>query len=349
MSTAFTAVERTRPALPSMLDRFLALVHYELLSSLRRKKVLVITIVGVALVALQVFLPGIIDALEGRATPANPEYAVSVGAGGFGGDVFSTPLILVFAIAVAMDTIPLEFEVGSIATLLSKPVTRGMVFLSKWFTVMLVLAILYAGLFLMMLGGAHIVYGPQTLLHLYPGLASGALLAILVYAAIVFMLAAVFRSSMIAAVVGFGGVFALVIAGFAISFAGHPGIALHLPGPGPPTIVVDAGESLMQEQPGPFGPAPSDFQGPESIQPGTHNIGPTLVFAARNPGKEAVLIRGNLPSPEEVFSGDSKPPQELLREPVGSTAARSVTVAVAYIVGLLGVAWAGFYRAEVLG
>lgn len=328
------------PGLPSAWSRFAALVGYELLCSLRRRKVLAMTAIAALLVGVQVLLPGLLAALDGRSLDPDPDHAISVGRS-FGSDIFASPFILFFAIAVAMDVIPLEFENGSIATLLSKPVTRRTVLAAKWTGVVLVLALVYAFLFLFALAGAWAVYGPQEGLELYPLLVLGSLLAILVYTAIVFALGAAFRSSLIAAIGGFGAVFALVFLTFGLSGAGFPEAALVLPGPGPTGFVVDPGEpAVPMATPGRPGTGP----GPDNVNLGTHMVGGNVVYALRHPGKEVALVEAPLGLPGTVTF-----PEEVLREPLDQAVARSALLAVGYIAGLLAIAWWRFARAEALG
>lgn len=327
------------PVLPSAARRFGTLVAFELLGGLRRRKVLAMASIAVALVAVQILLQAVVSS----PVAAAPDYVVSIGRQ-FGSDIFSSPFILLFAIAVAMDVLPLEFESGTIATLLAEPVTRRMVFAAKWVGMLALLALIYALLFGLALGASWVVYGPQERLDLFPLLVGGSLLSILVYATLVFSLGAVFRSSLIAGIGGFGVVFALVFATFILAGAGHTEVVA-LPGPGPTVTVIDAGVPLVT----PTSDGRESFN-PEasrtSLSLGTHTLGGNLVYAATHPGKDVVFSKFRLGPPGAANAGST---EILLREPLDGAVMRSVGIAGAWMGGLLGVAWWAFRRTEALG
>lgn len=194
---------------------------------------------------------------------------------------------------------------------------------------------MYAFLFLLLLALAWLVHGPQDQLEAYPALAAGAFLAIRVCAGIVFALGAAFRSSLVAAVGGFGGVFALSGAGFA-------GAAMALPGPGPVGVAVDEGEALAPPAP-PFGDIEGQRPEPLRLAMGTHNLSPALAFLALHAGKEIVFLQGEF---GPVAAQEQK---EVLRLPLGEAALRVVGVAFGCLAAGLLLAWWRFARAEVLG
>ena len=76
--------------------------------------------------------------------------------------------VFLFAVVTVMNNISGEFESGTIVPLLTKPVSRTMVFLGKLFATFITLLSVYAILFIYMAVGGTIVYGSQNNLHLLP-------------------------------------------------------------------------------------------------------------------------------------------------------------------------------------
>lgn len=103
---------------------FLALLRYELLWNLRKKKILGLLAVVFILITLSLALPPILG-------PVDPDpYYVVRNAGAPPGPSAGL-FFFFFALVVVMNSISTEFESGSIIPLLSKPVSRTSVFIAK--------------------------------------------------------------------------------------------------------------------------------------------------------------------------------------------------------------------------
>ncbi|MFB0514482.1 MAG: ABC transporter permease, partial [Candidatus Bathyarchaeia archaeon] len=178
--------------------KFLAVVRYEMLWNIRKKKFLGMIVVAFALATLVLALNHIANAFGGPPVDPNPDFAINfiVGLGGF--------VFFLFAIVTAMNTISAEFESGTIVPLLAKPVSRTTVFFGKLFAAFLTLLATYCFLWIYMTIGGFVVYGPQNNLHLVPLSLLGAVFSTLIWISIVLLLGTLFRSSLIAALGTFG-------------------------------------------------------------------------------------------------------------------------------------------------
>src|SRR5207247_10002128 len=120
------------------LTGFLAVLYYDFLWSLRKKKTIGLFILVFVIVTLSLALPPLLGYLNGVTLAPNPD-AVS----GFF-NTFSGIFIFLIAVATTMNTISGEFETGSITPLLTKPVSKNTVFLGKIVASFLTLIAIYA-------------------------------------------------------------------------------------------------------------------------------------------------------------------------------------------------------------
>jgi ABC-type transport system involved in multi-copper enzyme maturation permease subunit len=90
----------------------------------------------------------------------NPYFAMTFSAGSI--------TFVLFAIVTGMNSISGEFEKGTIVTLLTKPVSRTMVFLGKLFAMFIVVLITYLTLYAYSIIGGVLVYGPHSHLEFVP-------------------------------------------------------------------------------------------------------------------------------------------------------------------------------------
>ena len=185
--------------------RFWAVVKYELLWNIRKKKFLGVIVVAFALATLSLALPVLLSNMIGQPLEQNPDYVISTGAGIGGLGMF------LFAVVIVMNSISGEFESGTIVPLLTKPVSRTIVFLGKLFAAFITLLSAYAILFIYMAVGGTIVYGPQNNLHLLPLSLLGTVVSTFVWIAIVLAIGTISKSSLIAALGTFGIFIALTI------------------------------------------------------------------------------------------------------------------------------------------
>ena len=114
--------KRTRA---SWRTNFLAVVRYELLWNIRKKKILGVLILAFALATLTLALPVILNNINNLKTEPNPDYVITTGTGigSFG--------FFLFALVSVMNSISGEFESGSIIPLLTKPISRTTIYLAK--------------------------------------------------------------------------------------------------------------------------------------------------------------------------------------------------------------------------
>ncbi len=111
----------------SWTTKLLAIVRYEILWNIRKKKFLGMLIVAFALTTLSLAGGHLVDFFGGPPVEPDPDFVINsnIGLGGLG--------FLLFAIVTVMNTISGEFESGTIIPLLAKPVGRTTIFLGKLF------------------------------------------------------------------------------------------------------------------------------------------------------------------------------------------------------------------------
>lgn len=293
------------------------MTRYELLWNIRKKKFLGMLIVAFVLATLILFLPVIVSNLLGVALASNSDYVIQtgIGIGGFG--------YLLFAIVTAMNSISGEFESGTIVPLLTKPISRTIVFIGKVFAAFLTLLATYIVLMVYMAVGGSVIYGAQNNLHLLPLSMLGGLVSTLVWIAIVLALGSLSKSSMIAALGTFGFYLGANIITTIISVATEQAwILSYVPGGGTAGVAREAGQQI----PGvPF-----------SIATGTDNVGANLVNYVLYPSANVEFYGGFMGTRELLYT-----------EPLGFIVLRSILVAAAYIFVLSLIAWFALKRAEI--
>jgi ABC-type transport system involved in multi-copper enzyme maturation permease subunit len=303
--------------------KFLAVVRYEILWNLRKKKFLGILVVAFALATLSLAGSYIAEALGGPAVEPNPDFVIgsNVGLGGFG--------FFLFAIVTVMNTISAEFESGTIVPLLAKPVSRGTVFFGKLCAAFLTLLAAYCFLMIYMTVGGFVAYGPQNNLHLVPLSLLGSLFSTLIWIAIVLFFGTLFRSSLIAALGPLGIWLGINILGSILAvLAGQGWILTYIPGSG--NTGYAGGE-----------PPPMGAGTPVSI--GTDTIGPNLISYILHPSWEVTYYRIDI-------SGATQGQVQwiaLYSEPLATAILTSIAVALAYFIIFIAISWYVFRRAQV--
>jgi len=299
--------------------KFLAVVRYEILWNIRKKKFLGMLVVAFALATLVLTLDHIARAFGGPPVEPNPDFVISsnVGLGGFG--------FFLFAIVTTMNTISAEFESGTIVPLLAKPISRTTVFLGKLFAALLTLLGTYCFLIIYMTIGGFVVYGPQNNLHLVPISLFGALFSTLIWISIVLLLATLSRSSLIAALGAFGIWLGTTIIGQILSVvAGQGWILTYIPGVGSVGYVGEAP---------PLGIA---------VSTGTDSIGPNLINFILHPSWEVTYYKIDLGGPTPGQSWIA-----LYSEPLSAVILTSIAVALVYFVVFAATSWYLFRRAQI--
>ena len=182
----------------SWLTGFLAVLYYEFLWNLRKKKTIGLFLLIFAIATLQLALPPLLAYYQGRTLASNPNL------------VFDFPMLLsgifmfLIAVATTMNSISGEFETGTITPLLTKPVSRNTVFLGKVVAAFLTLLGIYAFLTIYVTIGGVLIDGPQNNLPLVPLGLLGLTVATMVWGSLVIFLGTISKSSLVAALGSFG-------------------------------------------------------------------------------------------------------------------------------------------------
>ncbi len=322
MSTANPESER---ASPSWFNRFWAVVRYEMLWNIRKKKFIGVLIIAFVLASVQFVLPAFLD------IGPNPYSAITFSAGNLS--------FVLFAIVIAMNSISGEYESGTIVPLLTKPVSRTMVFLGKLFAIFVVLVVTYLLLFTYSTIGGFIVYGAQSDLHLLPLAIIGDVISTFIWIAIILAAGAISRSSLLAVLMAFGLFVALTFGtSIVASFSDNPDLVNamnYLPGSGASgTLNITTGQNITISN--------VTINTLASVSSGTDSIGVNLVKLALFPDANASFYYRN------VLSTDPTQNIRLLyTEPLGWIVARSILVAFAYIAVFLFIAWFAFKRSQI--
>ena len=320
----------------SWTAKFLAVIRYEILWNIRKRKFLGMLVVAFALVTLSLAAGHIAQAFGGPPVKPTPDFVISsnVGLGGFG--------FFLFAIVTVMNTISAEFESGTIVPLLAKPVSRTTVFLGKLFAAFLTLLATYCFLMIYMTIGGFVVYGPQNNLHLVPLSLLGALFSTLIWISIVLLLGTLSRSSLIAALGSLGILLGTTIIGSILgAVAGQGWILTYIPGSGNPGYFGE---------PPPLGVEVETLLG-IAVSTGTDSIGPNLIKYILHPSilHPSWLVTYYKMNMGGIIPGES--PQitwtPLYSEPFSTVILTSIAVALIYLIIFVGISWYVFRRAQI--
>jgi len=310
---------------PSWRTSFLAIVRYELLWNIRKKKIIGILILAFALATLTLALPVILNNINNKPNEPNPDYVINTGTGigGFG--------MFLFALVAVMNSISGEFESGSIIPLLTKPVSRTTVYVGKIFAAFLTILGAYVLLIIYIAAGGYIVYGPQNNLHLLFITLLGSIISTLVWMAIVLAAGSVSKSSMLAALFGIGVWIGLSITSGILSvFSNQAWILTYAPG---------SGASGTLGIPTPINPANITMGG--GVSTGTDSIATNLITYVLNPTANVTYFRLEFQGRGQI----NRIP--LNTEPLSLVIARSIAVAAIYIFVFNFIAWYALKRAQV--
>jgi ABC-type transport system involved in multi-copper enzyme maturation permease subunit len=310
-----------KAARPSWKTSFLAIMRYEILWNIRKKKFLGVLVLAFALATLSLVLPVI---LSNEPIEPNPDYAVnfSINMAGLG--------FFLFGLVSVMNSISSEFESGSIIPLLTKPVSRTTIYLGKIFAALLIILGAYSLLVIYIALGGYIIYGPQNNLQLLFILLLGSIMSTLVWMSIVLAMGSVSKSSMLVAILGIGIWFGLMIAqGILSVFSNQAWILTYAPGEGAPGTLNISGPIT---------------QG--SISTGTDSIATNLITYILDPTVNVTFYRIDI-----TGQGQGQGPGMILvplyTEPLSLIVARSIAVAAVYILLFNFIAWYALKRAQV--
>jgi ABC-type transport system involved in multi-copper enzyme maturation permease subunit len=295
--------------------RFWAVVQYEILWNIRKRKFIGIIVVAFAFATLSLALPVVLYNRAGQPVPLNPDYSVNFSPNAF--------VFFLFALVTVMNSISGEFESGTIVPLLTKPVSRTFVFLGKLIAAFIMILSAYAVLFVYAAIGGTVVYGSQNNLQLIPLSLVGSIISTFVWVAIVLAIGSISKSSMIAALGAFGIFIGLLISTPIISiFSDQAWILSYLPSSGMAGTIKDLSIS---------------------VSTGIDNIAPTLITYVLHPSSNITFykISGFRP-------GQPTSMIELYTEPLSLVLLRSIAVAVAYILAFSFISWYAFKRAQIV-
>lgn len=316
-----TATQKALGTRPSWFTRFWAIVRYEMLWNIRKKKFIGIIVLAFILASVGLALPPILSSTTGVAITENPNFAITYGATSFA--------FFLFALATAMNSISSEFESGTIVPLLTKPVSRTMVFLGKLFAAFIIIFVLYVIIFTYTTVGSIFVYGPQNNLQLVPLVLLGNLVSTFIWVSILLAMGSLTKNTILTALVALGLFLALFLALPITSvFAGPSASLNYFPGSGA-SGAMDIDNMTI------------------SISTGTDNLGVNLVYSVLYPSAnvnfskiDITAIQANqttLPTTEVLYT-----------EPIGLVAFRGLGVLFAYILIFLFIAWLAFKRSQIL-
>jgi ABC-type transport system involved in multi-copper enzyme maturation permease subunit len=310
---------------PSWRASFLAVVRYELLWNIRKKKFVGLLILVLAFTTLGLALPIILSNVNHKPIEPNPNYVINISSGTGG---FSGFFLLLFALVSVMNSISGEFESGSIVPLLTKPVSRTTVYLGKFFAALLTVLGVYVVLVIYGAAGGYAIYGPQNNMPLIFVNLLGTLISTLVWMAIVLMVGSVSKSSMLAALLGIGIWFGLnITSGVLSAFSNQSWINSYIPGSGASGMLITSG--------------PNNQTG---IATGTDNIATILTAYALYPTANVISYR------TEIVITPPMPHMRIVEtasDPLSFVVARSLAVAAVYIFVFNFIAWYALKRAQV--
>ncbi|HVH16337.1 MAG TPA: ABC transporter permease [Candidatus Angelobacter sp.] len=304
------------------LTGFLAVLYYEFLWNLRKKKIVGLFILVFAIVTLELALPPLLDYYNGVPFTANSNIVFDF----FNG--LSGIFLFLIAVATTMNTISGEFETGSITPLLTKPVSKNTVFLGKIVASFLTLLGIYAFLTVYVTLGGILIEGSQNNLQLVPLGLVGLTLATMVWGSLVILLGALSKSSFVAALGSFGVWIGVTIAGSILgSVFGQTTILFYAPGGGATGSTATCTTGRLEAG--------------GTFSTGTDNLGYMLMQWVLNAGNTlnfcGFRFRGGA---TETFLASS--------DTIANVALRDLGVTVAYLAVFLFLSWYAFRRAQII-
>ncbi len=307
----------------SRFSGFLAILYYEFLWNLRKKKTISLFLIVFAILTLELALPPILAYASGQEFQKSSTFVID------SATVLPNIFIFLLGVATTMNTISGEFESGSIVPLLTKPVSKSMVFLGKMVAASVTLLAAYTFLAVYATIGGLIVHGAQDSLHLLPLGVIGLTGATMVWASISILLGTLSKNSLVAALGTFGVFIGLSITGALLaSFLGQTWILFYTPGDGP------SGTPGSCQAIGGFGG--------DNFATGTNALGRLLVQWVLNPALTlnfcGFRLRPNGAPLPELLSSDN----------ITTIVLRAVGVTVSYTAVLLLISWFAFRRTQVL-
>jgi ABC-type transport system involved in multi-copper enzyme maturation permease subunit len=304
------------------LAAFLAILYYEFLWNIRKKKIIAIFIIVFAIATLELALTPILDAVNNQTLQANPTFTFD------GVEGLTGIFLFLIGVATTMNTISGEFESGSIVPLLTKPVSKTLVFAGKIVGAVVTLLAAYCFLVAYVTIGGTIIYGAQNNLNVVPLGTLGLTIGSMVWASIALTLGTLSKNSVLAAIGSLGFYFGVLIAGTLIAGElGAPTVLFYAPGNG---ATGTTGSCVGIER-----------GGGRTFVTGTDGLASMLMRWVLNPNQSlnfcgfAFRAAGNPTS--TTLSSDT----------FANVAFRDLWVSLVYIAGLLLLSWFAFRRSQV--
>jgi ABC-type transport system involved in multi-copper enzyme maturation permease subunit len=307
------------------LAAFLAVLYYEFLWNIRKKKIIAIFIIIFVIATVQLAFTPIADAVANppQTLQANPTFT-------FDGIAALTGIFLfLVGIATTMNTISGEFESGTIVPLLTKPVSKTLVFAGKIVGAVTTLLAAYAFLVAYITIGGTLIYGPQNNLNVVPLGILGLTLGSMVWASIALTLGTLSKNSVLAALGSFGFYIGLLIGGTLIATQlGASTILFYAPGMGATgTTGQCAGITRGEGQ---------------TFNTGTDAIASMLMRWVLNPGQVLNFCGFQ-------FRAQGAPSTTLLAsDNFANVAFRDLWVSLVYVAALLLLTWFAFRRSQIV-
>ncbi len=307
------------------LAAFIALLYYEFLWNIRKKKIIAIFIIVFAIATVQLAFAPIADAFANppQTLQANPTFV-------FNGIATLTGIFLfLVGVAATMNTVSGEFESGTIVPLLTKPVSKTLVFAGKIVAAVITLLAAYSFLVAYITLGGTLIYGPQNNLNVVPLGILGLTIGSMVWASIALTLGTLSKNSVLAALGSFGFYIGITIAGSLIAaFLGASTILFYAPGSGAQGTTGSC-EGVTRG-------------GGESFSTGTDGLASMLMQWVLNPVH--VLNFCGL-----QFRAAGAPTGTLLSsDTFANVAFRDLWVSLVYVAGLLLLSWIAFRRSQIV-
>ncbi len=305
----------------SWFTRFLAVVSYEMLWNIRKKKFIGIIIIAFLLSTLGLVLPIAMSNATGSPIEQDANFAITYGVGSLG--------FFLFALATAMNSISSEFESGTIVPLLTKPVSRTTVFLGKLCASLIIILVSFGIIFTYTTAGALFVYGPQNNLGYIPLVLFGNLISTFIWVSILLAMGSLTKNTILTVIIALGLFIALLVAMPIVTVFAGPSQATNLfPGIGATgTMITRSNTSL-------------------SINTGTDGLSVNMVYALLYPSENVTFAKIDLGS--ITAQTTTLPTMEVLyTEPIGFVALRGLGISLTYIVVFLFIAWLAFKKTQI--
>ena len=307
-----------------MLAAFLAVLYYEFLWNIRKKKIIAIFLIIFIIATVELAFTPIADAVANppQTLQANPTFVFS------GIEGLTGIFLFLVGIATTMNTISGEFESGTIVPLLTKPVSKTLVFAGKIVGTVITLLAAYSFLVAYISIGGTLIYGTQNNLNLVPLGILGLTMGSLVWASIALTLGTLSKNSVLAALGSFGFYIGLLIGGTLIAAQlGASTILFYAPGIGAAGTTGQC-TGITRE-------------GGQSFSTGTDALASMLMRWVLNPGQVLNFCGFQ-------FRAQGAPTGTLLAsDTFANVAFRDLWVSLVYVAALLLLSWFAFRRSQI--